>query len=382
MRIAIVSTIRNFRWGGADALWTRSAEAAVQRGDSLFLAVTGLVAEYPAVKVLIARGVHHHERTRSDCPVPLVKRGLLKALGALGRRDPLVAGLERFRPDLVVISCAGTYDSLGEQALHDWLERSKVPYRIIANFQLEHPSLDETDRKYLNRVFDHAERIFFVSQRNIETTRKNLLNELSRAEIVHGCSVFNPIDPSGTVALPWPSQDIWSLAYVGRLDPVKGVDDLLYALSDAFVGVENWEVNIIGQGGQRSHLEACSARLGLHDRVRFHGFVENLDRALIHNHLVISPAIEEGIPMTIPEAMIKGRPVLATRVGGAEDWIVHGQTGFLCAAPTQSLLSASIREAWATRERWRSLGEAAAESARARYRPADFLKIISPVISI
>ncbi len=81
--------------------------------------------------------------------------------------------------------------------------------------------------------------------------------------------------------------------------------------------------------------------------------------------------------MTIPEAMLCGRGVLATRVGGATDWLRDGETGFLCPAPTVPLLAEALDRAWQARDRWQSMGEAAAEFARAFYRPEDFRRLIA-----
>lgn len=81
--------------------------------------------------------------------------------------------------------------------------------------------------------------------------------------------------------------------------------------------------------------------------------------------------------MTIPEAMLHGRPVLATRVGGAEDWIEDGATGWLCPAPTLELLADSLARAWRDRTRWPQMGQAARRAAKARYRPDGHLQLIS-----
>jgi glycosyltransferase involved in cell wall biosynthesis len=92
---------------------------------------------------------------------------------------------------------------------------------------------------------------------------------------------------------------------------------------------------------------------------------------------MVSPAIDDGVPMTIPEAMLCQRPVLATCVGGAEDWLVDRDTGYLCSAPTIPLLGACLRAALADQARWPALGTAAGIAALQRYRPADYLRLIA-----
>jgi glycosyltransferase involved in cell wall biosynthesis len=82
--------------------------------------------------------------------------------------------------------------------------------------------------------------------------------------------------------------------------------------------------------------------------------------------------------MTIPEAMLCQRPVLATCVGGAEDWLTHGSTGFLCPLPDTGSLAASLLEALAARDCWEAIGQAAALAARQRYLPTDYLRLLAP----
>ena len=155
------------------------------------------------------------------------------------------------------------------------------------------------------------------------------------------------------------------------------MDLLIHALAAALGGIPDWRLNVYGRGPQREYLEACARACGLAERVHFPGFVERLDDIWEQNHLLVSPAIDEGVPMTLPEAMLRGRAVLATRVGGATEWIEPGETGFICAAPTVELLAETLREAWGQREDWRELGAAAARRTRALYRPDDYQRIVA-----
>jgi glycosyltransferase involved in cell wall biosynthesis len=82
--------------------------------------------------------------------------------------------------------------------------------------------------------------------------------------------------------------------------------------------------------------------------------------------------------MTIPEALLCQRPVLATAVGGTEDWVRDGATGFISATPTLDNFAAALRRAWDLRHHWQSMGQAGAADATARYRPDDYLQLINP----
>jgi len=370
MRIAFVSTILCYPWGGADALWTSAAEMAAQRGDQILLAISSLTAGHERIAALVARGASLSPRPNPGEPATLWRRAWRKVPGNAPSPHRLRDRIRAFRPDLVVISCGGTYDTLLEPALLDWLRSSGIRYRLIANLQHEHPALPEPDRQRMRADFLAADRLFFVSPRNLEITRRHLCAPLPQAECLH-----NPLAPAAE--LPWPQAEPWAFASVGRLEPVKGVDLLLAALAAALGGAPDWRLNIYGRGPQRDYLEACAGHQGIANRVHFAGFVSRLDEIWEQNHLLVSAAIDEGVPMTIPEAMLRGRPVLATRIGGASEWIEPGQTGFLCPAASVELLAASLREAWDERGRWRELGAAAARRTRASYRPDDFRRVVT-----
>jgi glycosyltransferase involved in cell wall biosynthesis len=373
VKIAWVSTILHFPWGGADTLWTHAAEAAQLRGDTLFISVSPAVAAHPRIAALVAAGAQRQLRRPPEFPLATRTR-LRRKLGALaGSADALATALRRFRPDLVVFSFGGSYDFLIERPAFAWLQASRTPYRIIANWQSEHPVLGDEDRAASAGIMEGAEAVYFVSTRNLEVTRRHLLAALPRARVAQNPLRWRPTDVS-----PWPEGPEWSFATVSRLQHEKGVHLLLHAAAEALGGESAWRIDIFGQGPAEAELREITARLGLSARVRFRGHVPDLRAIWEGNQLMVSPAIDDGVPMTIPEAMLCHRPVLATRVGGAEDWIADGETGFLCDAPTLPLLAAALGRAWAARTRWRALGEAAAAAAARRYRADDFLQVIAP----
>lgn len=372
MKVAFVSTILSYPWGGADTLWTHAAEAAAQRGDQLFISVSPAVAVAPRLAALRAGGATIHERTLPPVPTSFAARlaGKLRRLGGGG--DPLLSALAAFQPDRVIFSLGGTYDLILHPAWIEWLTTRGIKFRLIANWQEENPVLGQADRALAFQILTSAEQVNFVSTRNLEVTRRHLLHPLPNAHVLQNPLRWQPADVS-----PWPAAAGWRLATVSRLEEGKGVQLLLHAAAAVLASEPDWQLNIYGQGPAEKYLRDVVSHLGLVDRVNFRGYVRDLRAIWAANHLMVSPSIEDGVPMTIPEAMLCGRPVLATRVGGAEDWIRHGETGFLCAAPTVPLLAGALHDAVLVRERWPTLGVAAAAAAHARYRANDHLALIA-----
>lgn len=106
------------------------------------------------------------------------------------------------------------------------------------------------------------------------------------------------------------------LGWVGRLIPIKGCDIFLEALR--LLPEHPWEAVILGDGPERSALEARVRTLGLAERVRFLGSV--LEAARYHRAFdaFVLSSRSEGTPMVLLEALGAGVPVVASRVGGVE----------------------------------------------------------------
>ncbi|MDO8541028.1 MAG: glycosyltransferase family 4 protein [Opitutaceae bacterium] len=370
MRIAFVSTILNFPWGGADTLWNRAAETALERGDSICLALSASTAGHPRVQALVAGGAQLIIRPSLTKPLSFPARVWRRLRVREG--GAMVTSLAEFRPDLVIVSCGGTYDLTIEPALVGWLSRTKTRLRVIANWQHENPSLTDIDRTAISGVFQRADVLFFVSTRNLAVTRRHLLDPLPHSRVIH-----NPLRCGSGSELPWPDESTWRMATVSRLEHTKGVALLLHTLAATLGNEPGWRLEIFGRGPGEEYLRAVIASLRFDERVQLRGHVTTLPEIWAHNHLLVSPALEEGVPMTIPEAMMCGRPVLATCVGGAEDWVRDGETGYLCAAPTLPLLACCVRAAWQQRTRWHELGRRAVLDAVSHYRPDDYLQLIA-----
>ncbi len=370
MKIAFISTILGYPWGGADTLWTNAAEAASERGDSLLLSVSPAVAAHPRIVALQQRGAQLCLRTHPAAPT-LATRALRKFGFNSPGAEKIFAALAEFRPDRVIFSLGGTYDLVLHPAWLDWLEATHTPYHLIANWQQEHPVLEPVSLHLARRALKGAERIYFVSTRNRAVTRRHLLEALPQASVVQNPLRWRPADVT-----PWPESTTAHLATVARLDHGKGIRLLLHSLAELESEID-WRLAIYGQGPDEESLRDAVDSLGLTKRVTFRGYVKELAAIWREQQLFVSPAIDDGVPMTIPEAMLCARPVLATCVGGAEDWIQHGRTGFLCPAPTVPLLSATLSEAFAARARWPQMGTDASVAAVEHYRPDDYRQLLS-----
>jgi glycosyltransferase involved in cell wall biosynthesis len=119
-----------------------------------------------------------------------------------------------------------------------------------------------------------------------------------------------------------------------------------------------------------------TANLGLAARVEFAGFVENIEDVWAAHHVLTLPSRYEGLPIATVEAMLCGRPVIVTDVGGHSEVIEDGATGFLAKAATVDAFRNALEEAWQRRFDLRRMGELAAMRSR-QLIPEDPIKVFS-----
>ena len=103
---------------------------------------------------------------------------------------------------------------------------------------------------------------------------------------------------------------------VARLEPVKGVADLIEALALAAPDVPRLRLLVVGDGRSREALEQQTAELGLGDRVRFTGFRDDVGTLLSGLDVFCLPSHSEGLPFALLEACAHRLPLLVTGVGG------------------------------------------------------------------
>ena len=129
---------------------------------------------------------------------------------------------------------------------------------------------------------------------------------------------------------------------VARLVPVKGFSYFLKAAKLVLQSSPNCVFVIVGDGELREALEQEAEELGIREQIRFLGFRRDLPEIYADLDLVVLSSLNEGLPVTLIEAMSAGKPVVATKVGGVGDLVPHGQAGFLVPPQDSSALAEAI----------------------------------------
>ena len=162
---------------------------------------------------------------------------------------------------------------------------------------------------------------------------------------------------------------------VARLVSQKGHRVLLQAL----VTLPGVTVLFAGDGPLRADLEQLARELGVADRTRFLGNVADVPGLLAGADVFALTSFNEGLPLSILEAMAAGLPVVASRVGGTSEVVADGETGLLVVPDDPASTAYAIRrllEDAALRER---LGKRGQRLVRDRFTAA---KMVEGVIAV
>lgn len=144
--------------------------------------------------------------------------------------------------------------------------------------------------------------------------------------------VYNGIIPSNFCHINTSKKDLHRIVTVGRLDcSVKGQDILVMAVKELTKsGVDNFHVDIIGDGESRVFLEDLIKKEGIEDFISLLGAKspDYIAVNLCNYDLFVQPSRKEGFGLTITEAMASKVPVLTSDQDGPMEVIGNGEYGY------------------------------------------------------
>lgn len=134
--------------------------------------------------------------------------------------------------------------------------------------------------------------------------------------------VPNVVDERRFSAGP-PAAGKFTFFTLGRIDPSKGIDDLLHAIAIWNPPASGVEFRIGGVGSHAAAFEQLARTLGVADRVVWLGAIppEDAPRHYRDAHVFVLPSRHESFGVVYAEAMASGKPVIATRSGGPESFV-------------------------------------------------------------
>ncbi|MEN9407182.1 MAG: hypothetical protein RLZZ455_398 [Candidatus Parcubacteria bacterium] len=148
----------------------------------------------------------------------------------------------------------------------------------------------------------------------------------------HCVSIPCPIDNKVVRVLPKKEKKS-TFIFVGRLVPMKGVEDAIRAFAIIRTAFPSSSLWIVGQGDERyiARLHEVVGQLGLRKYVQFFGYVsqEKKLELMKRSHVLLHPSVKEGWGLVVLEAASQGTPTIGYNVAGLQDTILQGKTGIL-----------------------------------------------------
>lgn len=226
---------------------------------------------------------------------------------------------QELAPDLIHFNCVAA------SVLFHLDARSRRAPGLFTVQQQALPNQRNGHATLLGRALRAADWVTAVSAGALAGVRCLVPEITLRSSLVYN-GVERPAEEPAPLAVDSPC-----VLCLGRLVPAKGFDLALEAFArvcDRFPGVR---MKIAGDGSERGRLEEQTRRLGLRARVDFLGWIAPTDVPGVINQasVVLMPSRIEGLPVVGVQAALMGRPIIATRVGGLPEIVVHRETGLV-----------------------------------------------------
>ncbi|HEY6644773.1 glycosyltransferase [Povalibacter sp.] len=129
---------------------------------------------------------------------------------------------------------------------------------------------------------------------------------------------------------------------VARLTQQKAQTDLIAAAALVSARLDNVKVLIVGEGELRPDLEQQIVASGLSDRVDLLGFRDDVGTLLAESDIFVLPSLDEGMPISLLEAVACMVPVIVTAVGDIPKLITDGESGIVVNAQDPAMLAEAI----------------------------------------
>ncbi|HEY5173118.1 MAG TPA: glycosyltransferase, partial [Acidimicrobiia bacterium] len=294
------------------------------------------------------------------CTVPVIGTALFYVVApvvALG----LACGRRR-----TAITCQSPYEGFGVVALarllpHRW--RPRVQIELHGDWRTATRTYGSHRRRLLSPA---ADRIAVWALRRADRVRcvSDALGRVAREAGYRG-----PLDRHVAFSdydafmqdLPVPPPEAPHAVFVGALELHKAPDLLLDAWSDVVEAHPNAQLTLVGAGSLEQQLRSRARDDELEGTAHVVAPMSRTKLAELFDRssCLVLPSLTEGLGRVVLEAMARGRPVVASAVGGIVELVVDGSTGRLVPPGDAGLLAAAIIETLSDRDRARAMGQAA-----------------------
>lgn len=227
----------------------------------------------------------------------------------------------KFKPDLLHSHYATSYGLLGKMS-------SFKPFVISAwgSDIYEFPNQSSLNKWLLINILKSADAICSTSKDMAEEIKKYYNKDILITPFGVDLEVFK-------CSVPLLNKDYITIGITKNLEKVYGINYLIEAFYELCKERKSDDLRllIVGDGSERENLEKLCIERELLDKVTFTGNVDNneIPKFINSMDIVCIPSLSESFGVAGVEAGACGRPVIASKVGGLKEVIVHGYNGYL-----------------------------------------------------
>lgn len=220
-----------------------------------------------------------------------------------------------------------------------FLHSDGIPYKMTLQY---YPTLDGSLflKKRMNEfdwTVNNVDRIMFIAkvgQRNFLTLYPNRTLQ-DTGVIINGIDDLTDTQHKEVQKIKMESKKTpykYRMCCTGTINSRKGHRIIIEALHQLGDNIQKQvHVDFIGDGSERPILENIVREYGLEKHITFHGMIPNDEvyRYLAQNNIFILMSKNEGLPISIIEAMRTSLPIISTNVSGIPELVKVGYNGFL-----------------------------------------------------
>jgi len=264
---------------------------------------------------------------------PMHAVGLLRALSAVS-------------PHIVHVNMPGPYD--GQMGIACTLARMAGAVAVVTTEHL--PMVEFLWKRALVKRFAYrfVDRVLTVCEANVPFLTGRQRVDIRRIEVVPNGVREDfgtiPVQRDAVRARYGLAPETPIVVFVGSIERRKGLDRVIRAL--ARLDAESWQLVVVGTGPDRADCESLAEQLGIGGRTTFTGTLsgDEVEQLLVASDVLTLPSTMEGMPYVILEAMAARTAVVASRVAGIPEVVVHRETGLLIDPADDDALFRSIGE--------------------------------------
>lgn len=188
--------------------------------------------------------------------------------------------------------------------------------------------------KMIVRASKYADKIIMISDYEERQVKKMLLPKKMNNMVVIKNGAIDRREEVKNIKV-----DKNSFIYIGRLVSYKGVFELIEAFKLVAKKYPKARLNIYGDGGD---AEKCKEMAEGCKQIVFHGYTDDPLAAIAENYCFVLPSYREGLSLSLLDAAMMGKIMIASKVDGNPEVVKNGQTGLLVPAMNVDKLAKSM----------------------------------------